>query len=184
MKKVKIILILFGFIGLKAQTVYEKGYLVNEKGDTLVGEIKINQKKEFEIYTKVGFRDEKGMQKNYKPEKVNAFGFKDRVFVKMEYGSDWMYYEVLSRGDISFYKLVFEGLYKTKKLETEYFVWKTGSKKLQDLKTSKFKKSMMDLMEDHLDSINEYEEPEDKQFDEVKAAQVISNYNAWKANQN
>lgn len=168
-------------IQLRAQTYYEKGYLVNEKGDTLRGEVKLNAKKEFEIYTKVAFRDEKGIQKNHKPEKVSSFGFKDRNFVKMSYGSEDMYYEVICRGEINFYKLVFEAMYANRvELETEYFIQR-GSKKVQALKSSKFKKIMTEWMEDHPDFINAYEEPEAKKFDEAAAKQVVENYNAWKA---
>jgi hypothetical protein len=173
------------FLPAGAQTYYEKGYLVNEKGDTIRGEIKLNQKKEFEVYTKVTFRDEKGVQKNYKMEKVLAYGFKERNFLKMDYGSEEYFYEVLVHGQISYYKIVFEALYaKTLELETEYFIKKAESKKVNSMKSSKFKKTMTDWMEDHPEFINAYEEPEAKKFDEAKAIEVIKQYNAWKAAQN
>lgn len=172
--------LLFSF-QLQSQTYYEKGYLVNEKGDTIRGEVKLNQKKEFEIYTKVAFRDEKGIQKNHKPEKVSAYGFKDRHFVKMSYGSEDMYYEVICRGEINFYKLIFEAMYANRvELETEYFV-QHGAKKVQPMKASKFKKLMTEWMEDHPDFINAYEETDSKKFDEAKAKKVVEEYNAWKA---
>ena len=168
----------------EAQTYYEKGYLVGVKGDTIKGEVKLNQKKEFEVYSKVTFRDEKGVQKNYKPEKVKAYGFKDRKFLKMDYGSEEYYYEVLAEGDISYFKIVFEALYAKKiELETEYFIKKADSKKVNAMKSSKFKKVMTDWMEDHPEFINAYEEPEDKKFDEAKAIEIIQQYNAWKAAQ-
>lgn len=168
-----------------AQTYYEKGYLVSDKGDTIRGEVKLNQKKEFEVYSKVTFRDEKGVQKNYKLEKVKAYGFKNRHFVKMEYGSEEYFYEVLVVGAINFYKIVFEALYaKTVELETEYFIKRSDGKKVSSMKSSKFKKTMLDWMEDHPEFINAYEEPEAKKFDEAKAIEVIVQYNTWKANQN
>lgn len=183
MRRLNILWVLLSLLSLKlgAQTYYEKGYLVNEKGDTLRGEVKLNQKKEFEIYTKVAFRDEKGIQKNHKPEKVSSFGFKDRNFVKMSYGSEDMYYEVICRGEINFYKLVFEAMYANRvELETEYFIQR-GGKKVQPMKASKFKKIMSEWMEDHPEFITAYEEPEAKKFDENVAKQVVENYNNWKA---
>lgn len=178
-------LLVLAFLPLGAQTYYEKGYLVNDKGDTLRGEVKLNQKKEFEVYTKLTFRDEKGVQKNYKFEKVKAYGFKERQFLKMDYGSEEYFYEVLAQGPISYFKIVFEALYaKTVELETEYFIKKAESKKVLPMKASKFKKTMTDWMEDHPEFINAYEEPEPKKFDEAKAIEVIVQYNSWKANQN
>ncbi|MCU0359313.1 MAG: hypothetical protein MUF75_01140 [Bacteroidia bacterium] len=178
-------LLLLAIMPAYAQTYYEKGYLVNDKGDTIRGEVKLNQKKEFEVYTKVTFRDEKGIQKNYKIEKVKAYGYKDRQFLKMDYGSEEYFYEVLAVGAISYYKIIFEALYaKTVELETEYFIQKAGSKKVVPMKSSKFKKTMLDWMEDHSEFITAYEEPEPKKFDEAKAIEIINQYNAWKANQN
>jgi len=177
-------LFILALLPVGAQTYYERGYLVNDKGDTIRGEVKLNQKKEFEVYTKVTFRDEKGVQKNYKLEKVKAYGFKERQFLKMDYGSEEYFYEVLAVGHISYYKIVFEALYaKTVELETEYFIQKAGSKKVAPMKSSKFKKTMTDLMEDNLEFINAYEEPEPKKFDEAKAIAIITQYNTWKAGQ-
>jgi len=185
MKVFSLWLFLLAIMPAWAQTYYEKGYLVSEKGDTIRGEVKLNQKKEFEVYTKVTFRDEKGVQKNYKLEKVKAYGFKNRNFFKMEYGSEEYFYEVLAVGAISFYKIVFEALYaKTVELETEYFIKKAEGKKVSSMKSSKFKKTMLDWMEDHPEFINAYEEPEPKKFDEAKAIEVINQYNALKAVQN
>ena len=138
-----------------------------------------------DIYTKVAFRDEKGIQKNYKPEKVLAYGFKDRNFTKMSYGSDDMYYEVICRGEITFYKLVFEALYANRvEFETEYFIQRTGSKKIQSFKVSKFKKVMTEWMADYPEPINAYHDAEDKKFDEAAAKKVIQDYNAHKAGGN
>lgn len=168
-----------------AQTYFEKGYLVNDKGDTIQGEVKLNQKKEFEVYTKLSFRDEKGIQKNHKLEKVKAYGFKTRQFVKMDYGSEEYFYEVLALGAINYYKIVFEALYaKTVELETEYFIQKAGSKKVVPMKASKFKKNMLDWMEDHPEFIEAYEEPEPKKFDEARTVEIVQQYNIWKAAQN
>ena len=53
-----------------AQIAFVKGYIINEKGDTVKGEVKINPKKEQDNYSKVFFKDESGTQKNYKANKV------------------------------------------------------------------------------------------------------------------
>lgn len=164
----------------KAQTVYERGYLVGEKGDTIRGDVKLNLKKEFEVYTKVAFRDERGIQKNYKAEKVKAYGFKERNFVKMEYGSELMYYEVLVSGSISLYKLVFEAMYMNEIVnETEYFATRKGNKKVVSFKAGKFKKLMSDWMEDHKEFIDTYSD--DKKLNEANAIHIINQYNDWKA---
>ena len=162
------------------QTIYERGYLVNEKGDTIRGDVKLNQKKPTEIYNKVTFRDEKGVQKNYKPEKVKAYGFKNRHFLKLDYGGEELYYEVLTRGYISLYKLVFEAMYtKEVVLETEYFLNRAENKKIVSFKPSKFKKLLSDWMEDNPEFINAY--VEEKELNEEKATELIRQYNNWKA---
>ncbi len=40
---------------LTSQIAFVKGYIVNEKGDTVKGEVKINPKKEQDNYSKVFF---------------------------------------------------------------------------------------------------------------------------------
>ncbi|HQQ92960.1 MAG TPA: hypothetical protein PLQ93_00280 [Bacteroidia bacterium] len=172
-------LVLLMYTYSPAQTYYEKGYLVNEKGDTIRGEVKLNQKKPVEIYNKLTFRDEKGVQKNYKPEKVLSYGFSGRHFIKLDYGGEEMYYEVLCRGPINFYKLVFEAMYtKEVSLEPEYYLNRIGSKKVVVVKTNKFKKQLSDWMEDNPEFINGY--VEEKEFSEAKAREVIEQYNTWK----
>src|SRR3954467_4216646 len=83
-----------------SQSVFVKGYMLNEKGDTLWGEVKTNPKKEHEVYNKFTFKDAMGAQKNCKPNKVKAYGFSGQHFVSMDSDGEPKYFQALARGEI------------------------------------------------------------------------------------
>jgi hypothetical protein len=174
-------LLFFVFACVSAQSGMVKGYLISSKGDTLQGEIKVNPKKEIDLYTKVTFRDANGAQKVYRAGKAKAYGFNDRHFVSITFEEEPGFYEVLAQGEINFYKLGFEELRMNQAVfEVEYYLSKSGENELVLLKESKFKKQMGEWMKDNTEFIETY--GEDKKFNYEKALGVIKNYNAWKAN--
>ena len=83
MKKLFITTLFFLAIGLemKAQAVFMPGYIIDKKGDTLNGEIKVNHKKEIDLYKKIFFRkDEKEAPKQYAPTAIQGFKVEDKFF--------------------------------------------------------------------------------------------------------
>ncbi|MES2679286.1 MAG: hypothetical protein V4635_05345 [Bacteroidota bacterium] len=169
------------FYATAQKVTFEKGYVVNDKGDTLRGEIKFNPKKEQDCYSKVVFKDESGALKNYKPNKAKAYGFNDQRYVAMEFEGEPKFLRVLAEGEINLYKMMFEDISMNKEVVAgEYFVsHKADDKKRTAVKEGKFKKQMTELMKDNTEFINNYED--EKTFNEANAAEVIKKYNAWKA---
>ncbi len=159
---------------------FEKGYVVNEKGDTIRGEIKYNPKKEQDCYSKVVLKDESGAIKNYKPNKAKAYGFNDQRYVATEFEGEPKFMRILAEGDISLYKIMFEEISMNQPvLGGEYFLTqKSDEKKHIPVKEGKFKKQMTELMKDNTEFISSYED--EKTFNEAGAVEVIKRYNAWK----
>lgn len=157
----------------------EKAYIITEKGDTLKGEAKPN-KKELDNYSKITFKDEKGVQKMYRATKIKGYGIKDDHYISMDSDDEKKFYKVLASGDINFYKLGYEGLRMNSVVfEVEYYVSRKNDPELSLVKESKFKKQLGEWMEDNMEFIDAY--GEDKKFDVEKALLAITNYNSWKA---
>jgi len=161
---------------LKAQITFVPGYVVTEKGDTLKGEVKINPKKEQDNHNKVYFKDAQGMQKNYKPNKIKAWGYGNNHYIAMDIGGEEKYYKAIARGEISLYKMIFEEVnMNASNFVADYFLIKEGDKKMTDVKQTKFKKQLGEMMSGAAGYTSDYEDG--KTIDEAKAAEVINKYN-------
>ena len=167
---------------LKSQVTFVKGYVVDAKGDTLKGEVKLNPKKENDVYLKVFFKDASGVIKTYKPNKIKGYGYNELTFISMDSEGEPTFYNVLARGEINFYKLMFEALRMNKAVfEAEYYIAPPDNKKLTIVREGKFKKQLGDWMKDNPEFLASYED--EKVFDADKATSLIKQYNAWKASQ-
>lgn len=157
-----------------------KGYIVTAKGDTLKGEARINPKKEIDNYYKVSFKDETGIQKIYKPNKILAYGYDNEHFRAMDSQDEKSFYKVLASGGISLFRLDYETMrMNALVVETEYYISVAGDKDLILVKESRFKKQAAELMKDNPDFINTY--GDEKKLNCEKAVEVITQYNSWKA---
>jgi len=181
---IAIIFYLSTIYSIAQKATLEKGYIVNEKGDTIKGEVKYNPKKEQDCYSKVFFKDEAGVQKNHKPgKKVKAYGFKDEHYIAMDFENEPKFYRVLAMGEINFYKMMFEEISMNQPvLGGDYFIaHKADEKSLTAVREGKFKKQMLEWMKDNTEFIADYQD--EKNLNEESAIIVIKKYNAWKANQ-
>lgn len=164
---------------LRSQITFVKGYLITDKGDTLQGEIKMNPKKEHDSYLKVFFKDNSGVQKNYKPGKVKGYGFGENHFVSLKHDEEDMFFKRLTSGSILLYKAAFEVVVMNEtSYDFEYYVFKEGDKKLTEVKEGKFKKQMMEWMKDNTEFISEFKD--EKKLNEEAAKEAILKYNDWK----
>ena len=164
---------------LTSQIAFVKGYIVNVKGDTVKGEVKINPKKEQDNYSKVFFKEESGTQKNYKPNKLKGYGFQDQNYTSMDYEGELKFYKVLISGEISMYKMMFEIVnMNATSYDGEYYITRQGDKKMTLVKEGKFKKQLQEMMSGASGFASEYEE--DKKINEESATKAIKNYNERK----
>lgn len=165
---------------LRAQITFVKGYFINEKGDTLKGEVKINPKKEHDNYNKVFFKDESGIQKNYKPnKKVKGYGFDNNHFVTITEDEETKFYKRLTTGDIILYKIAFEAINMNEvTYDFDYFLFRVGDKKMTNVKQNKFKKQLQEWMTGSAGFANDFKD--EKLFNEASAIDVINKYNEWK----
>lgn len=176
-------LLLFCVSAAVAQAKFVKGYLVNDKGDTLRGEVKYNPKKEQDCYNKVYFKDASGAIKNYKPKKAKAYGFEEQHFVAMDFEGEMKYYRVLAVGEINLYRMAYEEIRMNQPIlgGGYYLAHKGENAKLTEVKEERFKKQMTEWMKDNTEFLADYEDSRD--FNAGNAAEVIRKYNAWKAAQ-
>jgi hypothetical protein len=176
---IAVFLACFCAFNLNGQTTFTTGYIVNDKGDTIKGEVRVNPKKKLEAYEKVFFKDPSGAQKNHKPDKIKAYGYSDQNFRSLDYGGEPAFYKVVSSGHINFLMMEFESeRAKDAPYEAGYYLLTPESKYPVPVKEAKFRKQISEYMADNAKIAEEY--PEVKKFDPEKAKEVITNYNVWK----
>lgn len=180
----KLVFILFAALsitGMNAQNTFVKGYVITEKGDTIKGDVKLNPKKEIELYTKLTFKDPSGLQKMFKPLKTKGYGYDQNHFITMQDSEGEMKFaKVLVLGPISLYKLGFEGLkMNTVVVEFEYYLVSTENNDKEMIKESKYKRQLNEWMRDNVSFL---EANDEKKFDEQKVIDIINQYNTWKKN--
>ena len=167
---------------LLAQQKFVPGYIVTLKGDTIRGEVKLNEKKPQDLYMKVMLRDDKGMQKTYKPGKINGYGYDQMRFVSLDDQGEPVFFRVLASGHVNLLELKYEGLRMNKPtLESEYYIGVKGEKHLQAVKERNFRKQLTNMMSDNVEIAAQY--PDDTPFEEEAALSVINAYNTWKSGQ-
>lgn len=161
----------------KAQILFVKGYIINEKGDTLRGEVKTNPKKEQESFIRVTFKDASGAQKNYKPSKIKGYGHDNNHYVAWGKEEEALFYKRLTNGPIILYKSAFEVVVMNKSTwEFDFFLFREGDKKMTDAKIGKFGKQLKEWMKD-APEFADYCQEADKSINEISAIEAIQKYN-------
>jgi hypothetical protein len=178
---ISLLIVFFAPVVIQSQIKFVPGYLISDKGDTLKGEVKVNPKKEQDLYLKVMFKDPSGAQKNWKPAKIKGYGFENRHFISVKNNDEDMFFECLAVGYITLYRAAFEVVVMNEsKFDFEYYVFKEGDKKYTEVKENKFKKQMLDWMKDNTEFINDFKD--EKKFNAEAAIESINQFNAWKKN--
>lgn len=179
MKKiVPALALLFFTASAFSQVTFAKGYLIDLDGDTLKGEVKMNPKKDFDLFNKVFFKDETGVQKNYKPDNVKGYGFDNKNFISSTYEKEPMLYKVLSYGNV----MLLEMMYETQVMneisyKSEYFLARKGDAEYMRLKPVKYKKQLSEFFKDNTDIIQNIDE--EKKFEIEKIIELVNQYNSW-----
>ncbi|MGE0566302.1 MAG: hypothetical protein AB7O73_00010 [Bacteroidia bacterium] len=165
--------------GLKSQINYVNGYVVTLEGDTLKGEIKVNPKKDYDKFKRAGFKSKDGAQKNYKPNKIKAYGVEGRNFISWKLDDEDVFLERLTDGHITLLKAAFEAIVMNETNHVyEYYLLIEGEKKLQDINVKKFSKQLTKIMEGSESIAEKYEDG--KELNESSAIEVINQFNRTK----
>lgn len=178
-KLIAIAAIILSFNCLFAQVTFVKGYMITLKGDTVKGEVKINPKRLGDNFTKLFFKDNEGVQKNYKPDKVKGYGYEGKHFIAEKFGDEICFYKILAKGKVTLYEMVYEEYnVSSTYFKSEYYFSQEGDKEFTRIKQGKFKKQLSDVMKDNTEFIQNATEDE-KKFEIEKVIDIVNQYNAW-----
>lgn len=152
--------------------------VITIKGDTLQGEIVVNDKKPIQKFEKIVFKDKNGTQKNYKPEKVKSYTMGDEQFVSLDTDGYPRFYKLLVTGRICLLEVMVE-MQVGKKIEsqTEYYLSGSNFKKPVAVKSKRFNKQLADWTKDIPDLAAGYTKEE---FDKEQAIEILNKYNSSK----
>lgn len=112
--------------GKKKPDVFEPGYVVTLKGDTLKGTIKMPKVSETEIYQKIVFRDEKNKQKMFMPGKVTGFGLGGYYYMNGFHNNRPSFLKVLSAGKFNLLQMLYEEMSGSEKVIIQEFCVMSG----------------------------------------------------------
>ncbi len=161
-----------------AQQNFVKGYIVQLNGDTVKGEIKVNPKKELDLFAKVAFKEANGMQKTYKPGKIKAYGFDKNIFISAKNNDEDVFFKVLSSGVLDLYTVEYEVLQMNEvKTKHDLYVKKKGALDFIKIKHHHYKKQLAEQIADASHIVKEMEENKDFEFDHIE--KVVNEYNTW-----
>lgn len=123
------ILILLLFIAVhpaKAQNRYQKGYIVTNSNDTLLGKVRDRNMKEFGngIYEKIRFKG-KGWKNRFGPEEITSYKIGDIRYRGFINGNEMDFYRINIEGYLNHYILEFQE--PQEKLVEEYHYIQRGA---------------------------------------------------------
>ncbi len=102
--------------GKKVPDVFEPGYVVPLKGDTIRGSIKMPKVSETELYQKITFRDEKNKQRMYTPGKIKGYGLGGYFYMNGYHNNRPSFLKVLSAGKFNLLQMLYEEMHGAEKL--------------------------------------------------------------------
>lgn len=112
--------------GKKVPDVYEPGYVVTLKGDTIKGSIKKHKVSEVENYQKITFKDEKNKQRMYLPGKINGYGLGGYHYINGFHNNRPSFLKVLSAGKFNLLQMLYEEMSESGKVIVAEFCVMSG----------------------------------------------------------
>lgn len=96
--------------GAKMAAVFLEGYYINNKNDTVRGQIQANPNDPTDFYRQFAFLSGKSKKpKMFLAKNTKAYGFEGRHFVMLTYGGEKFFVERLTNGRLAFYEHKFNG---------------------------------------------------------------------------
>ncbi len=166
----------------KMQALFEKGYYVNLRNDTIKCLVQSNPADETEFHH--GFKIKKGNSKRLKamqPNTVKAYGIADRNYVCKEYKGKKVFLEKLASGRLNFYVYRYHGKVKgVAAIESTYFIRDTWDndvekgKELEKISGHFYKKALKPYFVDQPDLWNQLDK---YHFEQSSVVSVIQTFN-------
>jgi hypothetical protein len=143
----------------RMEPIYSAGYYVNFKGDTVRGSIQSNPPFETEFYKQFYFSPKKKAKaKLMDTQKVKAYGFANRHFVRIENSGRKEFAERLVSGRLRFFESRYpKDMDNPSNVESEFFVKDTGAdeqnaelREFRKINPRSYKKILKPYMKDQL----------------------------------
>lgn len=185
MKKLALLLVSAGFaLAAQAGMIYKPGFVITSKGDTVRGEVKINEKKEFDLFRKVSVKLSETESKTFKPDKVKEYSVDGQRFITKKIDDEYVFVKVVAMGELNLYMHQFEFYHGEEvRHDSEYYIEK-GNLNQPDSQPSKikgsgkFKKMVAELMGDHTELVKKIQTSDNK-YEGEAMVEVVVEYNDW-----
>lgn len=164
----------------QAQSAFFPGYIILLTGDTIKGEVKMNPKKDLDLFSKVTFKKGNEAPKVYKANKVKEYKVEKFVFVSRNIEGEQVFIKRISTGLVNLYEWKIEVMQMNDiKEKVDYFMEKVGEVGPVKIKSSKFKKQVADAMGDNEEILKGLE---NKKYDFENIVEVFEEYNKSASN--
>lgn len=159
-----------------AQISFEEAYIVTLKGDTIKGEIKLNHKKEIELYSKIMFKASDNNKKSYTPARLKEYNIRGETFVSGKMDGTHVFLRRASQGRINFYEYQYEEESPSGDVlvNFDYYLQKAGEEEMVRIKENKFRKQLAELMSDNKEVVAKLE---DKKTEYSEIIDIVKQYN-------
>jgi len=182
MKKLFCFIVAMGIFSVslfsQAPGVTVKGYVITLKDDTLRGDIKLNPKKELEVFEKVIINLSATEKKTFKPDKIKGYRTDSATFVSKKLDDGMSFFKVLCTGKLNLYEYMYywEKPNKDVVVKSEYYMEKQGEDKTTKIKQGgKYKKQLAEAMADNAELVKSFDE---KEFDAEDMIEIFKQYNS------
>lgn len=157
---------------------FEDGYIIDQKGDTLKGFVKVSKKDE-DNYAKVTFKKTEADKKSYTPSKIKGYGIGETHYASCKLDGSPVFVKRLSTGSINLYEIkVLVFLMGKEKLTSDYYYQKAGTEEYIKLKSGKnLKKQLSEIMADNAEIVSDLE---NKKIEPENAVEIFDQYNSSK----
>ena len=158
-----------------AQSSFYPGYIILLTGDTLTGEVKMNPKKDLDMFSKTTFKKGQESPKAYKANKIKEYKVDKTVFVSRNIDGEQVFIKRISTGMVNLYELKIEVLHMNEiKEKIDYYMEKIGEEGPIKIKSGRFRKQVADAMADNEKILQDLE---DKKYDFENIVEVFNEYN-------
>lgn len=166
----------------QAAMIWKPGYVVTNAGDTVKGEVKVNDKKEFDLFRKVTLKLSETEKKMYNPTKIKEYTVDGQRFIAKSIDGENVFVKVVAQGAVTLYQHQFEYYHGEEvRYDTEYYIEKNND--LSKIKGNKFKKIVAEIMADNAELVKKVQESDGK-YEGDAIVEVVNEYNTWFKEQN